>query len=154
MQIRISCCHDQKLKQHLKEMTLFVLPKLVKGRPLLLKNVKIHLKIDDKITEKEQAWGLCYWRGNPYKPRAFSIYLKSNLSNIGIIQTYIHELVHVKQYLLGELVDYASGKTRWKKRIYEENISDQWYNLSSPWEKEAYKISKSMYLKYYCPLII
>lgn len=152
MQIRISCCHDEVLKQQLKEITLFVLPKLVKGRTLLLKHVKIFIKMDDKLTEKENAWGLCYWRGNQYKPRAFSIYLKNNLHNSVLIQTYIHELVHVKQFLLGELIDYTSGKTRWKERIYEER-DDQWRNLCSPWEKEAYKISKSMYSKHYCSLI-
>lgn len=65
-----------------------------------------------------------------------------------LIQTYIHELVHVKQYLLGELLDYVSGKTRWKKRIYEDR-GDQWRNFSSPWEKQAYNVSKSMYFKYY-----
>jgi hypothetical protein len=109
--------------------------------------------MDDKLTIKEEAWGLCYWKGNPYRPRSFYIYIRSSLSNIGIIQTYIHELVHVKQYLLGELTDLTSGKTKWKKRIYED-LDEQWHDLSSPWEKEAYKISKSMYLKYYCPPII
>ena len=153
MQIRISCCHDAKLKQHIKDMTLFVLPKLVKSRPLILKNVKLYIKTDNKITKKEKAWGLCYWRGNPYRPRSFSIYLKTNLSRICITQTYIHELVHVKQYLLGELTDYSSGKIKWKKRIYIVT-NDEWCDLFSPWEKEAYKISKSMYLKYYCPPII
>jgi hypothetical protein len=150
MQIRVSCCYDEELKQQLKEMALFVLPKLVKGRPLLLNNLKLYVKMDDKLTTKEDAWGLCYWKGNPYRPRAFSIYIRNSLSSIAIIQTYIHELVHVKQYLLGELSDYASGKIKWKKRIYED-LDDQWRDLSSPWEKEAYKISKSMYLKYYCP---
>jgi hypothetical protein len=150
MQIRVSCCYDEELKQQLKEMALFVLPKLVKGRPLLLNNLKLYVKMDDKLTIKEDALGLCYWKGNPYRPRAFSIYIRSSLSSIGIVQTYIHELVHVKQYLLGELTDYASGKIKWKKRIYED-LDDQWRDLSSPWEKEAYKISKSMYSKYYCP---
>lgn len=150
MQIRVSCCYDEELKQQLKEMALFVLPKLVKGRPILLNNLKLYVKMDDKLTIEEDAWGLCYWKGNPYRPRAFSIYIRSSLSSIGIIQTYIHELVHVKQYLLGELTDYASGKIKWKKRIYED-LDDQWRDLSSPWEKEAYKISKSMYSKYYCP---
>ena len=149
MQIRVSCRYDEELKQQLKEITLFVLPKLVKGRPILLNNLKLYVKMDDKLTIKEDAWGLCYWKGNPYRPRAFSIYIRSSLSNAAIIQTYIHELVHVKQYLLGELADYTSGKTRWKKRIYED-LDDEWYDFSSPWEKEAYKISKSMFLKYYC----
>ncbi len=153
MQIRVSCSYDEKLKRQLKDMALFVLPKLVKGRPILLNNLKLYVKMDDKLTIKEEAWGLCYWKGNSYRPRAFSIYIRSSLSNIGIIQTYIHELVHVKQYLLGELTDLTSGKTKWKKRIYED-LDEQWHDLSSPWEKEAYKISKSMYLKYYCPPII
>lgn len=58
-----------------------------------------------------------------------------------LISTLCHEMVHVKQYVKGEMkYDWRSGKTRWKAKL----ISDDVEYLDQPWEKEAYKLEEDL----------
>jgi hypothetical protein len=58
-----------------------------------------------------------------------------------IMDTLAHEMVHVKQYARGELVDCVrkAGYSRWKGKFYP------WNGKSEPWEKEPWKRSKKLY---------
>ena len=57
------------------------------------------------------------------------------------ITALCHEMVHVKQYLRGEL-KYLRGKELWKGR----DCTDMEY-MEQPWEKEAYKLQEKLALK-------
>jgi len=48
-----------------------------------------------------------------------------------------HELTHVKQYLLGEVFDYANGDVRYKGKRYKDWEQGEEY-FFSPWEIESY----------------
>jgi hypothetical protein len=50
-----------------------------------------------------------------------------------------HEMVHVHQFVRGDLEDLPNGKVRWKSKTFSDapTGSKQYYSL--PWEKEAYK---------------
>ena len=54
-----------------------------------------------------------------------------------------HELVHVKQYLKGELKDISALEQRWKG---ESHISIDYYDL--PWEIEAYHLQEVLLEEY------
>lgn len=54
------------------------------------------------------------------------------------ITAVCHEMVHVKQYVRGEL-KYKNGKELWKGR----DCTDMEY-MEQPWEKEAYKLQDKL----------
>ena len=139
MQIRIYRCTDYELKRKIRSITEDIMPKLVKNKKLL-DNLKLFIRIDNELTSREKAWGLMYWTDNRYNPRRYVIALNDTQSPSSLVKTLIHELVHVKQYLKGELKDYASGRVKWKNRNYLPNPEDPDF-FYSPWENEAYSLS-------------
>lgn len=72
-------------------------------------------------------------------PREFEILLNRKSTKKTQIATIIHEMVHLKQYALGELKNYDRGGYRWlgKKLMYEEKD----YGIM-PWEIEASQYEK------------
>jgi hypothetical protein len=71
-----------------------------------------------------------------------------------------HELVHVKQYVLGEMKDLYNGEdcvgTIWKgveildKRVKAANpFTAEWAYYEAPWELEAYGRAEGLYNMFY-----
>ena len=51
-----------------------------------------------------------------------------------------HEMVHLKQFVRGELFDYETGRVQWKSKSFGRvHYDDQ------PWEKEAYRLEEKLY---------
>lgn len=64
------------------------------------------------------------------------------------ISVLAHEMVHVKQYVTGELVD--KGKhCLWKGKKFEEFEADSEQYFFSPWEVEAFGMQVGLYRLYY-----
>lgn len=59
-----------------------------------------------------------------------------------------HEMVHVKQYVTGELVDHGTHCS-WKGKAYKEYEADSEEYFFSPWEVEAYGMQVGLY-RLYC----
>lgn len=69
-----------------------------------------------------------------------SVYINPSLSKDQIIKTFFHEMVHIKQYVKGELKSgVGKNPSRWMGEIYETSYMD------SPWEQEAYELETVMY---------
>ena len=61
-----------------------------------------------------------------------------------------HELVHVSQYLKGELFDYKNGDVRYKGLIFDaSHYMDEEKYFFSPWEISAYGMEYGLY-KIFC----
>lgn len=148
MKLRVVNCSDAELKQNVKSVVDYTVQKLFRKRKKLLKNLRLTIRIDNKKANEARAWGYCKWMDKNSSPRAFCIIMHENTSRKRFNETLIHELVHVKQYAKGELKDYTSGLTRWKKRVFEEDESSIFAIMSTPWEKEAYKMSEDIHAKY------
>jgi hypothetical protein len=77
--------------------------------------------------------------------RVFEIGIDRDLmKNHGLrefITAVCHEMVHVKQYVKGEL-KYTGGKELWKGR----DCTDMEY-MEQPWEKEAYRLQDKLALE-------
>ena len=70
--------------------------------------------------------------------------LKNLLIDLG------HELVHVKQYINGEMFDYKNGDVRHKGIIFASTyMEDEEVYYDSPWEIEAYGREYGLY-KMFC----
>jgi len=83
-----------------------------------------------------------YGYAEQYANKYFVITLKDNMSLKNTIMTLLHEMVHVKQYLKGELRLGYKEKV-WKGRKWN---GDDYTNY--PWEKEARKLEESLYAEY------
>jgi|SaaInlStandDraft_1057018.scaffolds.fasta_scaffold222031_2 hypothetical protein len=71
--------------------------------------------------------------------RVFYMRLRRGMSLYDIVSTVCHEMVHVKQYVKGELRDMR----QWKSRRVSDNTS----YADLPWEKEAYKMEEGLALE-------
>jgi hypothetical protein len=115
---------------------------------MVIKALKLHrltkrsIIIDFKTSLDDEALGLCFGVKDVAQ---VSIARKSN----GVSQTFLeqmqtlaHELVHVKQYMRGELGYNQHGDFKWKKR----NAGGYKYE-NQPWEKEAERLEKILFIE-------
>ena len=58
-----------------------------------------------------------------------------------------HEMVHIKQYVSGELVDTGT-KCLWKGQEYEEYVPSSEEYFFSPWEVEAFGMQVGLFHLY------
>jgi len=100
-----------------------------------------------KFRESEgNVVGWCIYEDCNIRPREFSIDLAENQSVEDFCKTLFHELVHVKQYALGEMRErhlLTGHSISWKGTDHTKTSYRQ-----SPWEKEAYKMQNQLYKKF------
>ena len=108
-----------------------------------------------KSLMKYKAW--CTYDGNDNDIKKFTIVLKADRilghksvrARLSIILMDLsHELVHVKQYLCGELRDYVDGTYAFLGKRYQpipdgDFVGDEYYD--SPSEIEAYGRERGLY---------
>jgi hypothetical protein len=68
-------------------------------------------------------------------PNEFEIRLDSSMNLQALIRALAHEMVHVKQYVLGELRDSGPKMVVWKGK---KHVFDGYTYWGQPWEIEAY----------------
>ena len=109
----------------------------------MARNILLEIKLTRELKQKEQAYGFCHITDdNLDRPREFMIELDTSMKNPfdQVLIWLAHEMVHLKQFVRGELFDYATGNVQWKSRTYRRvHYTDQ------PWEKEAYRLEEELY---------
>ena len=74
------------------------------------------LYIQAVISKIKNADGYCSMEDD--KKRTFTIEVDKTLKLRQLIMTLIHEMVHVKQFVRNEMVDYLiNGRYRWKSKM-------------------------------------
>ena len=146
---------DSKLKVALYAMTEFAMAKLVPSSRLRNNvSINIHLKHHDEGGE-----AMLSEDANKYRPRDFKIIIDHHQAEIdnynrtrtdtewghAILRTLAHELVHVKQYLIGDL-SWRDKGLLWKGEIFlPEYLTD---HLETPYEIEAYGREKRLLISF------
>jgi hypothetical protein len=127
----------KKLREEVEDAAFFFLKKLLPR----IRNIEINIILKRGLKEKEGLYGDCIWEDRNHRPRVFTIRMDSSVEHDLIFDTLAHEMIHVKQYARGELVDLAraSGFSRWKGKMIP------WKSKQEPWEKEPWKRSKKLY---------
>ena len=97
---------------------------------------------------------------NKYRPRDFKIIIDPHRAEIDdynrertstewghmILRTLAHELVHVKQYITGEL-SWRDNGLLWKGELYDvDYLTEQ---LETPYEIEAYGREKGLLISFF-----
>jgi hypothetical protein len=133
--------HNQELKDLVKQGAEFYGEVLLGKR--MVKNIYLDIKLTKNLKKKEGAYGYCHIVDDSLaRPREFMIELDASMRyKFDQILTWLaHEMVHLKQFVRGELCDYESGRVQWKSRTFGRvHYDDQ------PWEKEAYRLEDELY---------
>ena len=147
---------DSKLKIALYAMTEFAMAKLVPSSRLR-NNVSINVHLRH---HEENGEAMLEDYANKYRPRDFKIIIDHHRAEIDdynrertstewghmILRTLAHELVHVKQYITGELTWRDSGLL-WKGELCTaEYLTEQ---LEAPYEIEAYGREKGLLISFF-----
>ena len=115
---------------------------------MLLGNLynKIELTIRFDNLKKQGAQGFCIWEDTNRYSREFTIEIDRALDKKPILLALAHEMVHVKQFAKGEMIDYLkSNKTRWKGKIIEIDKIHYW---DQEWEIEAHGREMGLYVRF------
>ena len=109
----------------------------------MVNNIYLDIKLTKGLKKKEKAYGYCHIvDDNLSRPREFMVELDASMKyGFDEILTWLaHEMVHLKQFVRGELFDYATGRVQWKTRSFGRLDHDD-----QPWEKEAYRLEGELY---------
>lgn len=142
---------DTKFRTALYAMGEFAMFKLVPSKRLRNNiTLNIHLK-----HHSEGGEAMISEYTNPKRPREFKIIIDHHRAEVddygrerdatewahNVLQTLAHELVHVKQYVLGELKPVNNGFV-FKKTLYSPNNLLEYFD--QPFEIEAYGREKGL----------
>jgi hypothetical protein len=103
---------------------------------------KIEVEILHRGLKREQVYGYCDYVEESYRPREFLIELQTHMEEELYIKTLLHELVHLRQWVLGSL-RMRRGKMCYGKVQVE--LYDYWHQ---PHEIEAREQEETLYLRY------
>ena len=104
--------------------------------------IKIHLEILHRGLKRECVYGYCDFVGESYRPREFLIELDTYMHEELYIKTLLHELTHLKQWVVGSLRS-KRGKMYYDKEPVE--FYDYW---QQPHEVEAREQEETLYYEY------
>jgi len=141
--------NNQKLTEGLMTAVWWYGLKLLGGRQT--RHLWIDINLTKNLFKKSGAYGFCGITGNENKPREFEIELDASMDNSfkDLLIWCAHEMVHVKQFVREELVDYDNGNVGWKSKVFRDK---KFPYTKQPWEKQAYKLELKLYeefIEYY-----
>lgn len=112
------------------------------------------LEIEVHITSDIEHAGCAYPDDDDLNPRAFVIEINPAYTDTSIYSTLAHEMVHVKQWAMGEAYDLLikAGEelviTRmWKGSKWSPDINEHAY-FDCPWELEAFGREVGLYYRW------
>mgnify|MGYP005641435953 FL=1 len=142
---------DIKLKAAIYAMTEFAMARLVPSTRLR-NNLTINLHLKHHATDGE---AMISEFTNPNKPREFKVIIDHHRVEIddfnrtltdtewtyAVLRILAHELVHIKQYVMGELKPSNTGFV-YNKTVYSPDTLDEYFD--QPFEIEAYGREKGL----------
>ena len=147
---------DNKLRTALYAMTEFAMADLIPSERLRNNvSINVHLK-----HHEEDGEAMLEEYANRYRPREFKVIVDHHRAEIDdygrtrtdtewghtILRILAHELVHVKQYLMGELTWRDKGML-WGGEVFApEYLTEQ---LKTPYEIEAYGREKGLLVSFF-----
>ena len=147
---------DNKLRTALYAMTSFAMADLIPSERLRNNvSINVHLK-----HHEEEGEAMLEEYANRYRPRDFKVIIDHHRAEIDdygrtrsetewghtILRVLAHELVHVKQYLMGELTWRDKGML-WGGEVFApEYLTD---HLKTPYEIEAYGREKGLLISFF-----
>lgn len=129
MEIEVLDCKDKRLEDYVIRSIEFYGKKLIKNTRIY-NNIHIEIQFTSDIKDMGSASIDGY--NSAKKARDFLIEINNKISGKNVLMTLAHEMIHIKQYVYGEMDDQLS---MWKGEIVDENTMEYY---DHPWEIEAY----------------
>ena len=104
---------------------------------------KLYVDVHHRGLLNEGAFGYCDYTDQSYKPRDFTIELHARMDKKLYVETLLHELIHLRQWVRGTL-KFKAGKMMFN----DENVSKYEY-MDQPHEIEAYALEGKLYSDWY-----
>jgi len=128
MNIKVVNCPDKDFRPYIERAAEYFSSELIPNKRIR-NNCYTLICFNDKITEFGCAEIIGYNTLN--RAREFKIEIHPGIGSRNILETLAHEMVHVKQYVDGELND---SLTNWRGKKVNSDDIDYWIQ---PWELEA-----------------
>jgi hypothetical protein len=103
---------------------------------------KIDVEIIHRGLKRENVNGYCDVVGDNYRPRQFLIELDTHMDQELYIKTLLHELIHLRQWVIGSL------RFRYGKLCYSKEPVEKYEYLYQPHEIEAREQEEILYHEY------
>jgi hypothetical protein len=143
MNVEVTGHRSKKFKNFIARAVEYYATLLLPKRkvPYLSVDITFKNKLDD------DSDGFCYDQGKDGRYHDFEIEVAKGKSVRETLMTIAHEMVHIKQFCMGELKDGLVPATTsvWKGKIINEKSTDYW---DLPWEIEAFGREKGMYHRF------
>jgi len=139
MQIKVFNCPDKNFKPIVERASSFFAKELIPNTRIR-NRCFTRIRFDGKLEEYGYASIEDYNTRN--QPRDFLIEVHPGIGSRAILSTIAHEMVHVKQYIEGELNEEMSY---WKGKRVNSDKMEYW---TSPWEIEAHGIEIGLITKF------
>lgn len=141
MLIKVYGSKSKRLKAMVRDAVEYAGQKLISKRIRedLEINVKLKDGLQDNVAEVE-------WLDDNVRPRMFEMTIDRTQSEMLQMICIMHEMVHIKQYANGDLVQSMKNSTssKWMKSEWIDESKIAYYDL--PWEIEAHGREKGMLL--------
>jgi len=126
-----------KKAQRLKDASVFYAELMMDKR--IVRNTYLEINFVDDY----EFLGQCLPEDDNKNPRYFTIILQKNKE---LFRTLAHEMVHLKQYSMGEL-SFDKTETYWYGKSWKPKGKQHKY-FDSPWEIEAYGRDFGLYYRW------
>jgi hypothetical protein len=135
----IECIDDESLRPVVEEAVQFAITSILPR----IRNLDIAIEMYEFEGDEVYECGFCTREDS----RQFLFEIASNQSVESIVRTIIHEMVHVRQYVYGQLKQKHSKESGLRIYWTGEDYSEVRYS-DQPWEIEAYELEETLYQQY------
>lgn len=114
--------------------------------PNNLKNkITLDIEFSKTLYKEDGILGEIDFDDSNHRPKEFTMTIDCAGSKRTVMETIAHEMVHLKQYAKGELVDLSrSGSTRWQNNLVDSQTN--YWDL--PWEIEAHGKELGLFIRW------
>ena len=107
--------------------------------------ITIDIEFSKTLYKEDTILGEVDFDDNNHRPKDFTMVVDCSGSKRQVMETIAHEMVHIKQYAKGELVDLSRcGGTKWMKDVVDGNTN--YWDL--PWEIEAHGKELGLFIRW------
>ena len=108
-------------------------------------SIILDIEFTNKLYKEDGLLGEIDFYDNNHRPKEFTMTVDKTVSKRRIMETIAHEMVHVKQYAKGELVDLSRcGSTKWQNEVINKDTN--YWDL--PWEVEAHGKELGLFIRW------
>ena len=107
--------------------------------------IRLDIEFSRNLYKEDGILGEVDFDDTNHRPQEFTMTVDSSVSRRRIMETIAHEMVHVKQYAKGELVDLSRcGSTKWQNNLVDSETN--YWDL--PWEIEAHGKELGLFIRW------